>query len=142
MLLTSSDTCLQNPPRENLFQYVRRVYATAINLPCISTLVWSRMTDLSSLIYKNVFQCWQFSLQAFLTLKNVDIYFKSQRKFIFLFKFFKTVPDTESSGFLQICILMVVLSSHCTLEYNLLFSGIMDPIFEINTHISLPSIIS
>ena len=44
MLLSSSDTkrtlihsCLQIPPRENWFQYVRRVYATAINFPCIIT---------------------------------------------------------------------------------------------------------
>jgi len=32
-------SCLQIPPRENWFQYVRRVYATAINFPCIITLV-------------------------------------------------------------------------------------------------------
>ena len=46
MLLTSSDTkkhwciysCLQIPPTENRFQYVRRVYATAINFPCIKAL--------------------------------------------------------------------------------------------------------
>ena len=31
-------SCLQIPPRENWFQYVRRVYATAINFPCIITL--------------------------------------------------------------------------------------------------------
>jgi len=31
-------SCLQIPPRENWFQYVRRVYATAINFPCITTL--------------------------------------------------------------------------------------------------------
>jgi len=46
-LLTSSDTkqtkrciysCLQIPPKENWFQFVRRVYATAINFPCIITL--------------------------------------------------------------------------------------------------------
>ena len=30
--------CLQIPPRENWFQHVRRVYATAINFPCIITL--------------------------------------------------------------------------------------------------------
>jgi len=30
--------CLQIPPRENWFQYVRGVYTTAINFPCISTL--------------------------------------------------------------------------------------------------------
>ena len=29
---------LQIPPRENWFQYVRRVYATTINFPCIITL--------------------------------------------------------------------------------------------------------
>ena len=47
MLLSSSDnkrkrciySCLQIPPRENWFQYVRRVYASPINFPCISTLV-------------------------------------------------------------------------------------------------------
>ena len=31
-------SCLQIPPRENWSQYVCRVYATAINFPCISTL--------------------------------------------------------------------------------------------------------
>ena len=30
---------LQIPPRENWFQYVRRVYATAINFPCNTTLI-------------------------------------------------------------------------------------------------------
>ena len=47
MLLTSSNTkptkrclysCLQIPPKENWFQSVRRVYATAVNFPCIITL--------------------------------------------------------------------------------------------------------
>ena len=45
MLLTSSDTerariysCLQIRPKENWFQYVRRVYTTAINFPCITPL--------------------------------------------------------------------------------------------------------
>ena len=32
-------SCLQIPPRENWFQYVRRVYAAKINFPSISTLV-------------------------------------------------------------------------------------------------------
>ena len=32
-------SCLQIPPRENLFQYVRRVYTTAINFPCITSLI-------------------------------------------------------------------------------------------------------
>jgi len=31
-------SCLQIQPRENWFPYVRRVYATAINFPCIITL--------------------------------------------------------------------------------------------------------
>ena len=31
-------SCLQIPPRENWFQYVCRLYATAINFPCISSL--------------------------------------------------------------------------------------------------------
>ena len=49
MLLTSSDTrrtlmhlflfTNSSKREENWFQYVRRVYATAINFPCISTLV-------------------------------------------------------------------------------------------------------
>ena len=37
--LTCIYSCLQIPPRENWFQYVRRVYATAINFPCINTLI-------------------------------------------------------------------------------------------------------
>ena len=49
MLLSSSDTrrtlmhlfFFKISPRENWFQNVRRVYATAINFPCISTLVFS-----------------------------------------------------------------------------------------------------
>ena len=32
-------SCLQIPPREKCFQYTRRVYATAINFPCIKSLV-------------------------------------------------------------------------------------------------------
>ena len=30
--------CLQTPPRENWFHYVRREYATAINFSCLITL--------------------------------------------------------------------------------------------------------
>ena len=33
---------LQIPPGENWFQYVHRVYTTAINFPCISNLVFDR----------------------------------------------------------------------------------------------------
>ena len=33
--------CLQQtPPRENWFQYVRREYTTAINLPCLITFIY------------------------------------------------------------------------------------------------------
>ena len=32
-------SCLQIPPKENWFQYVRRVYTTAINIPCIAPLI-------------------------------------------------------------------------------------------------------
>ena len=38
-------SCLHIPPRENWFQYVRRVYATAINFPCISTLSTSIIAE-------------------------------------------------------------------------------------------------
>ena len=31
-------SCLQSPPREKWFQFVRRVYTTAINFPCILTM--------------------------------------------------------------------------------------------------------
>ena len=41
--------CLQIPPRENWFQHVRRVYATAINFPCIITLI--SIKDLNPGIY-------------------------------------------------------------------------------------------
>ena len=35
--------CLQLPPRENWVQYVRRVYAIAINFPCIIILCANRV---------------------------------------------------------------------------------------------------
>ena len=34
--------CLQIPPSENLFQYVRRVYAITINFPCFRTIVLTK----------------------------------------------------------------------------------------------------
>ena len=34
-------SCLQIPPRENWFQYVHRVYETAINFPYITALSWA-----------------------------------------------------------------------------------------------------
>ena len=44
-------SCLQRPPRENWFQYVRRVYTTAINFPCISTLLTTIFDLLEFRIY-------------------------------------------------------------------------------------------
>ena len=35
-------SCLQIPPKENWLQYVRRVYATAINFPCLITLIHTK----------------------------------------------------------------------------------------------------
>ena len=52
MLLTPSDTkqtiwriyyCLKIPPRENWFQYVRRVYATAINFPSLHYILGAKV---------------------------------------------------------------------------------------------------
>ena len=55
---------LQIPPRENWFQYVRRVYATAINFPCITTL---------DLLTKNCLNKVQVSLGSpiYLKIKNI-----------------------------------------------------------------------
>ena len=57
------------PPRENWFQYVRRVYLTAINLPYITTLILLLLQrpHLSSIIS----DLSTYSMQAFffLTLK-------------------------------------------------------------------------
>ena len=35
-------SCLQIPSKENWFQYVHRVYTTAFNFPCITSLKWSK----------------------------------------------------------------------------------------------------
>ena len=40
-------SCLPISPRENWFQYARRVYATAISFPCISTLIWDKFSSLN-----------------------------------------------------------------------------------------------
>ena len=62
MLLTSSDTrrtwciysCLQIQPKENWFQHVRRVYTTAINFPCISTLSMPKYIWFRFVLKKNI----------------------------------------------------------------------------------------
>ena len=66
MLLSSSDTrrtlmhsCLQLPPRENWFQYVRRVYSTAINFPCIITL-FETYIKMFILLRIFLFYIWKF----------------------------------------------------------------------------------
>ena len=67
-------SCLQNPPRENRFQYVRRVYATAINFPCISTswyvlYVWLKnyFYSLLSLITSGLSRASFLSFTAFIS---------------------------------------------------------------------------
>ena len=58
-------SCLQIPPRENWFQYVRRVYTTAINFPCISTLggsitsFWKLIKIIVSEYLKSNFFVWR-----------------------------------------------------------------------------------
>ena len=54
-------SCLQIPPRENWFQYVRRVYATAINFPCISTLLPNKFCRINkvSTVENSACKIWQ-----------------------------------------------------------------------------------
>ena len=51
MFLTSSDTKhtlmhLFLVTKKNWFQYVRRVYVTPINSPCIITLAWTEVAEI------------------------------------------------------------------------------------------------
>ena len=55
-------SCLQIPPRENWLQYVRRVYSTAINFPCMSTLVLS-ITLFHLKYFRNIIKIWIFGLE-------------------------------------------------------------------------------
>ena len=57
-------SCLQIPPRENWFQYVRRVYATAINFPCIITLVSREL----------LYTIWAWSVQPFLYIQKKSVH--------------------------------------------------------------------
>ena len=75
MLLTSSDTkrtlrhlflSLRIPPRENWFQYVRRVYATAINFPCITFLILRKIT------FKHMCQVVQHHNKSFIA-PSIDV---------------------------------------------------------------------
>ena len=47
-------SCLQLPPKENWYQYVRRVYATAIKFPCITTLCTPRFCITSTYVLYNL----------------------------------------------------------------------------------------
>ena len=109
MLLSSSDTrcifsCLQIPPRENWFQYVRRVYATAIKFPCIITLAWrviwcrhTRHTVLLNSVYlpQSRFR-WYFVY--FISFSNIYLFIRTllyKRKKIFSLKLILfTLPST------------------------------------------------
>ena len=46
---------LQIPPKDNRFQYVRRVYKTAINFPCITFLRSTKKREDFARIKKHVF---------------------------------------------------------------------------------------
>ena len=69
-------SCFQIPPRENWFQYVRRVYATAINFPCI---IWVNpctgsdrtnvINTVMSLHWTMKYERFKFPRDFFLTLK-------------------------------------------------------------------------
>ena len=63
-------SCLQIPPRENWFQYVRRVYATAINFPCIITL---EISILSLHLLRHC-ELWQVFLYTCTTLQKCVLY--------------------------------------------------------------------
>jgi len=59
-------SCLQIPPRENWFQYIRIVIATAINFPCILTLVaiYFSVTFCDWITYTDIFY-YQFTICLF-----------------------------------------------------------------------------
>ena len=60
------------PPRENWFQYVRRVYATAINFPCIIFL-------LSQMLFPSSNFCRVFFSRLSWTQRTMSILFQPQR---------------------------------------------------------------
>ena len=57
-------SCLQIPPRENWFQYLRSVYATAIKFPCIislSAIMSEHVKRMTNYIFQNFKQGkWSF----------------------------------------------------------------------------------
>ena len=67
--LSNSVLFLQIPPRENWFQYVSRVYATAINFPCSITLV-NKILERVSLV---LFQYFEMLLIQNNVLKKINL---------------------------------------------------------------------
>ena len=57
-------SCLQIPPRENWFQYVCRVYTTAINFPCITFLY-------IPMFYSQNVSCLNFCICALMPLRHL-----------------------------------------------------------------------
>ena len=66
LIIGRYSSCLQIPPRENWFQYVRREYATAINFPCLITLLG---VTLFLKIIQIITLCFQGNDQVTLTSK-------------------------------------------------------------------------
>ena len=56
-------SCLQIPPRENWFQYVRRVYATPINFPCVPSSFVLCLYYTSSLYYLQLTRMYHLKLR-------------------------------------------------------------------------------
>ena len=79
-------SCLQSLPRENWFQYERRIYATAINFPCISTLV----VTISTACPLN----WGVFIIVLLCLFLTDKY-KYNWFFLFIYYLLIVTPDTS-----------------------------------------------
>ena len=87
-------SCLQIPPRENWFQYVRRVYTTAINFPCILILIYSNCINCvlrteQRLEFQNEFKVYnsckfsQIIHSDYLKLRNM-FFTKKRTKLIFI----------------------------------------------------------
>ena len=79
MRLSSSDTrqTLMHlslfPPKENWFQYVRRVYTTAINFPFISTLIIVGLRSAPTLLVTILALTVAFQVSFYIVLCNNKI---------------------------------------------------------------------
>ena len=105
-------SCLQIPPRENWFQYVRRVYATAINFPCISTL-GGTICHFFDKKYPDLFS---------MCLKKVSIVKKQNKKLIFFltFKFLYIVIHLckRKYFFIKLCSIWVPKNQSWNTEFK------------------------